>query len=315
MTRALRRSAAALAGLLLAALAPSGLRAQGCCTPGSSPMGGLTGAALSPWRIEAGFDTEGYELRQAYQGDAPTTDPSGRHSQVGRIMGWVRLGLPAEAVLVLELPYEYRMREQPQPFGTPGEMFRLSNTAPGDLSTSLMVHLLPRGRPEPWGVDAGAGMKWATASVHRREYGLTLPVELQSGTGSNDPLVMASGYRVWPAASATLVALTRFPGQGSNGYEYGNESHAVLVGDWTPRPWGALGAELRLRAAATDHYLGIPRSNTGGWRLMAGPSARLDWHRAGLGLEGAYLWPIHQHLNGLQIGVDRQALLGVRWQP
>jgi len=305
----------ALIGLALTLLVPARLWGQGCCTPGTSPMGGLTGSALSPWRVEIGLDSEGYDLRQAFDGDAPAADPAGRHSQVGRVLVWARVGLPGEVVLVVDLPYEHRMREQPQPLGAPGEMFRLSNTALGDLSTSVIVRLAPRGRPKPWGVDAGAGMKWGTGSVERREYGLTLPVELQTGTGSNDPLAMASGYHVWPSASVTLATLARFPREGRNGYQYGTEAHAVALGDWAPRPWWALGGELRLRAAAADQYVGLPRPNTGGWRLMAGPTTRITWRAAGLALEGGYLWPVHQHLNGLQIGVDRQAILGVRWQP
>ena len=299
--------------LALALLAPAAAVAQGCCTPGTSPLGGLTGAALEPWRIETGLASEGYELRQAYRGSAPATDPAGRHSRVGRVLGWARIGLPGAGVLIVEMPLEYRMREQPQPLGAPGEMFRLANTAPGDLSTSLMVRVFPRSRPKPWGLDAGLGMKWGTASVEHEQGGLRLPVELQTGTGSNDPLALLTAHHVWPVASATFAALSRFPREGRNGYRYGTETHAVVVGGWSPRPWWAMGGEFRLRAAAADRFLIYGRPNTGGWRLMAGPRAQATWRGAGLGIEGALLWPVHQHLNGLQIGVDHAAILAVRW--
>ena len=180
--------ALAILALVLAMLAPVPVGAQGCCTPGTSPLGGMTGAPLAPWQIETGLASEWYELRQAYRGSESVVDPAGRHSRVTRVLGWARLGLPASGVLIVELPFEYRMREQPQPFGAPGELFRLSNTAPGDLSTSIMVRVVPRGRPAPWGVNAGLGIKWATASVEREAYGLRLPVELQTGTGSTPVL-------------------------------------------------------------------------------------------------------------------------------
>jgi len=304
-----------LAALAAVLLAPAAALAQGCCTPGTSPLGGITGAPLRPWQVEAGIAAEWYELRQAYIGRDPVVDPAGRHSRVDRALGWARLGLPASGVLIVELPLEYRMREQPQPFGDPGEMFRLDNTAPGDLSTSLMVRVFPRSRPRPWGVSAGIGMKWATASVEREQNGLRLPVELQTGTGSNDPLVLLTAHRVGPAAGATLAAITRFPGEGRNGYHYGNETHAVALGEWSPRPWWAMGGEVRLRAAAADRYLIYGRPNTGGWRVMAGPRLRAGWAATGLGIEGAFLWPVRQYLNGLQIGVDRAMVLGVRWTP
>lgn len=308
------RRALALA-LMLPLAGPAPARAQGCCTPGTSPLGGLTGAALAPWRVEAGITSEGYDLRQAYRGGEAVTDPGGRSSTVARALGWTRLGLPGQAVLVLELPLEHRTREQPQPLGAPGEMLRLRNTAPGDLSTSLIVRLAPRARPAPWAVNAGAGVKWGTGSVEREQQGLRLPVELQSGTGSHDPLVLLTAHRVWPAAGATLAALARFPREGRNGYRYGTETHAVLAGEWLPRTWWAVGGELRLRSAAADRFRTFGRPSTGGWRLMAGPRALATWRGAGLALEGSFLWPLRQHLNGLQIGVDRAATLGVRWRP
>ena len=306
---------AALVALAFTLLQPAAARGQGCCTPGTSPLGGLTGPALEPWTLECGLVSGWYELRQAYRGSEREADPALRHSRVDRVLGWVRLGLPGAAVLIVELPYEYRMREQPQPLGNPGEMFRLANTDLGDLSTSLMVRVLPRSRLKPWGVNAGLGMKWGTASVEREQDGLRLPVELQTGTGSHDPLVLGTAHRLWSAGSVTLAALTRFPREGRNGYRYGNETHAVVVGDWSPRFSWSIGGELRVRAAAADRYLGIGRPNTGGWRLMAGPRASASWRSAGLGLEGALLWPAQQDLNGLQIGVDREAILGVRWAP
>lgn len=301
--------------LLLAVLVSSRGHAQGCCTPGTSPLGGLTGSALAPWTVETGLSSEWYELHQAYRDREPVDDPAGRHSTVARVLGWVRLGLPAASVLIVELPFEHRMREQPQPFGAPGEMFRLVSTAPGDLSTSVMVALLPRGRPKPWGVNVGLGMKWGTGSIAHELYGLRLPVELQSGTGSDDLLVLLSGHRLWSAASGTLATLTRLPRQGRNGYQYGNETHAVAVGDWSPRPWWTIGGELRLRVAAADRFLDIERPSTGGGRLMAGPRARLQWPGEGLAVEGAFLWPVRQDLNGLQIGVDHAAIMSVRWKP
>lgn len=305
----------AVVAFLLAALSAQRADAQGCCTPGTSPLGGLTGSALAPWAVETGLASEWYELRQAYRDADPVDDPARRHSTVARVLGWVRLGLPASSVLIVELPFEYRMREQPQPFGAPGEMFRLANTAPGDLSTSVVVALLPRGRPKPWGVSAGLGMKWGTGSIAHEQYGLRLPVELQTGTGSHDPLVLLSAHRMWATASGTVAAITRFPREGRNGYRYGNETHAAVVGDWSPRPWWAVGGELRLRIANADRFLDIERPSTGGGRLMAGPRARAQWPGVGLAVEGAFLWPLRQDLNGLQIGVDQAAILSVRWMP
>jgi hypothetical protein len=303
---------ALLAGLVLA---PASARAQGCCTPGTSPLAGLSGVALTPGAIEVGLTADAYELRQAYQGGTRTADPARRHSSVQRVLVWARVGLPAEAVFIVEAPWESRMREQPQPLAPPGTTFRLTGRGAGDIATSVVIRAFPRGRPASWGVNAGAGVKWGTGSVDRTQDGLHLPVELQSGTGSTDPLLLLSAHRLWSSAGLTLGSAIRFPTEGRNDYRYGTETHATLFGWWAPRPAWAAGAELRVRAAAVDQFRDVDRASTGGWRLLAGPRAFARWERAGIGFEGAVLWPLRQSLHGLQIGVDREVLLGLRWTP
>lgn len=302
-----------LLALVVGFLLPGRVGAQGCCTPGTSPLGGLSGRALSPWSLEYGLAFDGYDLRQGYRGSTKVPDPGRRHSQVARFVAYTRLGLPARATLVLEVPYDYRMREFPVMTGAGEEEFKLSNRAFGDLSTTFLIRVLPRSTLAPWGVDLGAGMKWATGSVEREQDSLRLPVELQSGTGSNDPLVVATGYRLWSFGGMAVSSLVRFPQQGRNGYRYGTEGHAVGFGYATPGANWGVGPELRLRAARPDRFQDVKRINTGGWRLMGGPRAFVNWSSLRLGLEAAALWPIHQNLNGLQLGVDNQLLVSVHW--
>ena len=263
--------------------------------------------------VELGVGSDDYDLRQAYEGATRTTDPAGRHSQVDRVLGWARLGLPGDAVLVVELPWESRMREQPQPLGAPGEQFRLTGRGIGDLATSVLIRALPRRSPAPWAVSVGVGVKWGTGSVTRSQDGLRLPVELQSGTGSNDPLVLLTEHRLWARGGVTLASLARFPREGRNSYRYGTETHAVLFGYWSPVAAWSIGGEARVRTAAGDHFLDLGRPSTGGRRVMVGPRGFASWAGTGLGVEAAFLWPVHQSLAGLQIGVDREIMVGLRW--
>ena len=80
-----------VAAVLLAALNAPGVHAQGCCTPGTSPLGGLTGSALAPWAVETGLASEWYELRQAYR-DILRREPdaSGMRQYVNAMLheGW-----------------------------------------------------------------------------------------------------------------------------------------------------------------------------------------------------------------------------------
>lgn len=156
-------------------------------------------------------------------------------------------------------------------------------------------------------------MKWATGSVEGEQDGLRLPVELQSGTGSNDPLVVQTGYWLWAAGGVSFTSLTRFPREGRNDYQYGIETHLVGLGYASPSPSLSLGPELRLRAARPDRFRGAERVNTGGSRLMAGPRVAATWRAVRLGVEAAVLWPAFQNLNGIQLGVNRQALVSIHW--
>ena len=49
-------------GVFLLALSPGQLSAQGCCTPGSSPLGGVAGGSLLPGVWEFGVSLTGYQL-------------------------------------------------------------------------------------------------------------------------------------------------------------------------------------------------------------------------------------------------------------
>ena len=294
-------------------LPPALTWAQGCCTPGTSPLGGLSGGPLRPWALEAGLAFDGYELRQGYRGSHKVPDPGRRRSQVDRVVAYARVGLPGEAALVVELPYDYRMRKLPLPSGSGEVESKLANSAFGDLSTLVLVRALPRSSVSPWGISLGAGVKWATGSVEREQDRLRFPVELQTGTGSNDPLVEGTAYRIWSGGGVSLTSLTRFPREGRNRYQYGTEAHAVALGYVNPLPMLSAGPELRLRAAQPDRYQGAERINTGGWRLMVGPRAIATWPRLRLGIEAAALWPLRQNLNGIQLGVNNQALLSFHW--
>ena len=47
---------------------------------------------------------------------------------------------------------------------------------------------------------------------------------------------------------------------------------------------------------------------------MVGPRILFFWPgSSGLTLEGSFLFPVHQNMTGLQLGVDNELLLGIRW--
>jgi hypothetical protein len=284
----------------------SGVQAQGCCAPGTSPLGSLGGPDLAPGQINAGVTFEYYELDQTYEGRSKVTDRTDRYSRVRRAVPWLRVGLPLESSLVVEWPHEDRFKELRAPDGS---ALDIENQAPGDLSTLILVRAVPRSSVARWSLNVGAGVKWPTGPSERAG----IPVEVQSGTGATDLLVAITTNRHGSTIGVTAQAIGRFPGRGENLYEYGNVGDLNVSLFAAPRSAWTAGADLRLRAAAFDHFADRKLPNTGGTRLLAGPRLAGTWRKAGLSLEVAYLVPVFEQVHGIQLGVGRQVALGVRW--
>jgi len=287
---------------------------QGCCTPGSSPLGGLSGGPLRAGQLEVGLAAEAFALRQGYEGSEKVEDPARRESRVLSTTAYARLGLASRFALVLQLPYEYRERTAPaiSETGQPGQDF--SNAAFGDLGTIVMAQVIPFSRPGPFALNPGAGIKWATGSDDNTQDGLRLPVELQTGTGSTDPLFALVAYHLWSWGSASTNAVLRLPSRGRSGYRYGEEVNYTVTALWSLGTAWQFGPEIRGRSAAQDDFRGFVRENTGGSRVTVGPRVVYSTSSLPLVLEGSFMVPVWQNMNGLQLGVSEGASLGLRWR-
>ncbi len=256
---------------------------------------------------------ESFHLDQAYRGPEKVTEVNRREGHVARIAVFARIGLPAGTALLVEWPYEIRGRDQVIRTESQNLEFDFDNRAPGDLSTMLLVTVWPRNGVSPWGLEAGAGIKWANGSVDRTDDGRFLPVELQSGTGSVDPLLSLSARRAWAEWSIQAAAITRIATTGRNEYRFGSEWNVVTGVHWAAHRNVALGADARLRHAAPDEIGGRVPQNTGGTRLLAGPRLTGTIRPVRLQAYGALLLPVRQDLKGTQLGVSRQFLVGLTW--
>ena len=300
--------------LLLVALtgAPEVASGQGCCTPGSSPLGGLSGSPLQPWQFELGVASEAFHLKQAYRGTSRVDDASRRESRVFTAVAYLRVAVHHRAVALVQLPWEFSERTAPYipETGSPAQDF--SNSALGDLVTLVLVQVLPLRGPGPYTLNLGAGIKWPTGPNRNTQDGLILPVELQTGTGSTDPVLALVAHALYAWGSLSANAALRLPAEGETGYEYGNELNFALTGLWRfGGSWHA-GLECRGRSAAADFFREFLRPNTGGTRITVGP--RVVWQPASLplGVEGSFQLPVFHDLNGTQLGVSEGAALGLR---
>jgi hypothetical protein len=271
--------------------------------------GGLTSGA---WRL--GLSADHYRLGTTLRGAdevPPTTD---REAYFTRVALNGTVGLPARARLVAEVPFEDRRRRIAFTGPSGAEVLPLDGRALGDVTTTALIEVWPRAaRPRPWALEVGAGVKWATGATDLEDEGLGLPAELQPGTGSTDPLFVATLRHVGSSTGVVATALYRVTQANDDGYRFGREGDVTLAGWYAPGATTSLGLDLRYRDAGRDEFLGRPLRNSGGTRLLAGPRAGVVLTGARLGLEAAVLWPIRQELNGTQLGVDSEWTLGVSW--
>jgi hypothetical protein len=307
--------ASALASILYLIQSPADVRAQGCCTPGTGPLQGLRAGGLAPGSIRGGVAWDRFELETTRRGTEEVPPLAEREARYARLVLQLEAGLPAGARAALELPWEFRRRQVVLPIGgdEPAAL-DLENSAIGDLTTTVLVEVAPRAAtPRRWSVELGGGLKWATGSIDRDDDERALPPELQSGTGSTDPLVVATAR--WYASRAGVVGtwLHRFTGTNDIGYRFGAESDAGLIAWWAATTAVSVGGDLRWRTAARDEFLDVERPNSGGTRWLAGPRLAAHLPGAGPAVEVTYLFPIHQDLNGTQLGVDREWSLALSW--
>ncbi len=303
-----------LAPLVCVLVSAAPVRGQGCCTPGSSPLGGLSGGALHSRQLEVGFAFEGYRLHQGYEGSVQVQDPARRESTVYSTTAFARFGISSRAALILQLPLEHRQRSAPAipEKGQPSHDF--SNTAIGDLTTLFMIQALPIHGPSAATVNLGLGVKWRTGHDDRKQDGLRLPVELQTGTGSNDPVFALVAYRLFTWGSVSGSAVIRTPQRGRSGYRFGRELNYDVLALLSLGTRWSLGSEIRGRSASADDFRDVTRENTGGSRLLVGPRAIYALASAPLTIEAAFLLPAWQNLTGEQLGVNEQATIGLRWR-
>ena len=284
---------------------------QGCCTPGSSPLGGIVGGPTKRGSVEVGSALDAFELDQGYEGSGKFDDP--RYSRVLSSSFFARIGLSARLVAIVEVPIDNRMRRQE--LNTPGgkKTFEFNNTALGDISTLVMARVLPWSGFGPTSLNIGVGMKWPTGvDDATQDSGLRIPFELQVGTGAYDPLAALSASRLFSWGDVVFAGTVRYPTEADTGYRFGVETNSVLQIDWNIGSWW-LGPQVRGRYAGEDEFRGRTVINTGGYRVMLGAQVSREFTGPGLVLLAAWLRPAYQNLEGRQLGVSQQFALAIKW--
>lgn len=295
----------ALGALLLSAVicSPRAARAQGCCSPSTTPVSALHAGPAPTGTLDLGLYYEYFRLRGNLNGTGSVTDPQDRLTQLhvaNLVLGyapWGRLGFRAV------VPLARRSREQTLITPTVNRRDELVGTGLGDITLLAQWRLLPLGRPRPYDLSLGAGVKLGTGAFHESREGVQLPLDLQPGTGCEDFVATGYGqYYRWTDWNIFGGTIWRITGTNSDGYRYGNEAQAFagatrdLPADWF------VTLESRYRHASSDQRSGTSVPSTGNDRVFIVPGLGLHVGAVGPTVLVSVLVPLYERVNGTQLG-------------
>lgn len=208
-----------------------------------------------------------------------------------------------------------------------GTLETWSFTGVGDVQVWARYLVIAPADPSGRSLSLGAGLKLPTGRTGvRNDDGELAEMTLQPGTGSVDPLLMASfvqplnlraadGRYVWMPVFGGLHV--RIPGSdGRFGYRAGTDLVATVGTTYSLLPRVDLLGQINFRWRDRDDVgdaPGVPEENTGGESLFVSPGVRVGV------MEGlaAYVFlpvPVYQRVNGIQLTAEWNLQVGVQYR-
>ena len=204
---------------------------------------------------------------------------------------------------------------------------RWSFTGVGDLQLWARYVAYRAAGPGGRSFTVGGGLKLPTGRTGvTNDDGDEAEMSLQPGTGSVDPILMASfvqplslragdGRQVWTPIFSAVNA--RIPGtDGRYGYRAGAEVVMTIGATYSLIPRIDLLGQMNFRWRDRDdagNAPGLPEENTGGEALFVSPGIRARlWE--GLAAYGLVQVPVYQRVNGIQLTSDWNVVLGLQYR-
>lgn len=281
-------------------LFPQFARSQNCCAPAVPQQGVLGETVTLPYTLELGMHFEYLRSIGLYEGSDQIDDPSDMQTTWKRITLSAAYGLFSRFSISAIMPFIYKEKIRE----LTGDI-ELKNTSEGfgDLTVIGRYSILPRDFVNFRELAVGLGVKIPTGATDKRNIGLTLPQELQPGTGSWDFNASLSYYRGMEmfdfVLSGTYLLTTAY-----NEYKFGNQFSYLLSANFHPLKCLDVTASLAgiVRGKDTENGLAVP--TTGRHQLWFAPGIQITLIPDYLRLQIYYEAPLYQHFNGEQLGSD-----------
>lgn len=288
--------------------------AQGCCTPGTTALGGVE-RGIAPYQtLLVGLSYQNNDLEDAFESTHRIPDPLGRTATVTALNLEIEYGLTDRVSLVVNSNYLTKRRELtvrsssssfPEIVGFTGRGF-------GDIIVLAKYQLLTPTITAPLEIGIGGGAKLPIGSYEQESDGSRLAIDLQPGTGASDLLAWGFVLRTFPEYRLRFYAnaLYRYSGTNLDNYRLGDEALFIIGGEYGVLEYLGLSLLAKGRFARQDFSNGRLLPSTGGQTYSIVPGA--IYREGHSNVRVFFQLPLYRNVNGIQLTLTR--LVGLELQ-
>ena len=285
--------------------------AQGCCSVGTSALGGPERGLIPNHSLHLDVSYHFNNLDVSYNGSRQIRDPLERSASVEMLGLGVEYGVSEKIGVLVQIGYFEKERTITINGGTLQSQERVdfSGQGIGDFLVLAKYQLMTPSILSPLEITVGGGTKLPIGRYRQEVRGARLALDLQAGTGATDLQGwLYAGYSfVHVGIKVYTWILHRYPGANLDNYRYGDETLINLGITKQVAGFLEVGIASRLRVAQRDYSNGRLLQSTGGTQVSLFP------HLSYISSNSVFRFfsqvPISQNLLGTQLGLSY--LLGV----
>lgn len=287
--------------------------AQGCCTSGSTFLGGLERGGINYGSLKVSLGYEFDNVNSSFNGSAKIVDPFGRKADVQNISLTAEYGLTDRlSVMIIPTLMVVKNREiTVKDSANVSVKKTFSGTGFGDVILFGKYRITKLSLLNTFELDLGFGVKLPTGSFTKEENGTRLPIDLQPGNGAIELIGSLYGIKQFPKIKMNLLGnvLYRYIGANFNGYKIGDEFYASIFANYNLIEFLSASIGVRARFAKQDFSEVRLLPSTGGQSYFLIPG--LIYHEGPWTLNAYYQIPIYRKITGIQLTVSE--VIGVEF--
>lgn len=288
--------------------------AQGCCTAGTSSLGGVERSVIGQNSLSVMVDYDYNYLGSAYDGRNKIRDPLNRTASVSYFTLQMEYGISEKVSVLGIINYTLRERNVTYTSASSNTLQPVTFTGKG-LGDLILIGKYEVATPtliSPFALAIGGGVKLPTGDFRKENNGTRLAIDLQPGTGAIDGLLWAySSYNlIRMGLSVYGNLLYRYSGANLEGYKIGDELIVVIGADYYFTDYLSFTLQSRSRFANADYAERRSLPSTGGTNHDL--YLYLNYFEGNSSLRIYTQIPLYRNVRGIQLTVSQ--VLGVQIQ-